>query len=476
MANRPSDGLGHAVRTSAVCRAWEARGNRAILVVDRLDSSIAPLVAGLDVRAAGGDDAESLRAVLDGDVPAIVIVDGYRFSDALLDDLRQAWSPVIVSIDDHATASRSSADIAVDPNAGATRPATLSADAIALLGERFTPLRPEFSARRACRSAATGPIVVALGGSAAADGSRALGGLIGADLGPMRVMGHRPPELVSIPMVDDPARAIDDLVAAPFVIAAAGSTAWELACLGVPMLLVTTAENQVPVARAIDAAGAGIDLGPLHDLGPTDLRDAAVDLIASPDRRAAMSIRGRALVDGLGARRIAATLDASTLDVRPVTIDDAELLLSWRNDPVSRANSFRSDPVTIDEHVRWLTDRLADPDSLLLVVERDGVPVGQVRFHPSGENEVEIGVVVAPECRGLGLGAPVIVAGSIELLRRRPVARILARIKAENSPSIAAFDLAGYVPLGVPDPDADVVSLHCLRSPLLGEAGSEQGR
>jgi hypothetical protein len=35
-------------------------------------------------------------------------------------------------------------------------------------------------------------------------------------------------------------------------------------------------------------------------------------------------------------------------------MEDADLLLRWRNDPTTRANSFDSSPIDREDHIRWV--------------------------------------------------------------------------------------------------------------------------
>ena len=77
--------------------------------------------------------------------------------------------------------------------------------------------------------------------------------------------------------------------------------------MGAPTLAVSVAENQRPLVRALDAAGAlvGCDLvGPAFD--PTFL--AAFARLQSPELRAGLRERSRALCDGRGAERAAEAL------------------------------------------------------------------------------------------------------------------------------------------------------------------------
>jgi spore coat polysaccharide biosynthesis predicted glycosyltransferase SpsG len=86
---------------------------------------------------------------------------------------------------------------------------------------------------------------------------------------------------------------------------AAGSTCWELMCLGVPMVATSLSRDQKRNARALAAAGVAA-LQTREALAYAGTR--VESLLADPDRRGAMSRRAAELVDGLGAERAADSL------------------------------------------------------------------------------------------------------------------------------------------------------------------------
>jgi UDP:flavonoid glycosyltransferase YjiC (YdhE family) len=108
--------------------------------------------------------------------------------------------------------------------------------------------------------------------------------------------------------VANPDEAAARMAGAHLAVSAAGTTALELAFLGVPSVLVAVAANQRPTARALAERGAAVDLGDLRLLGAETLRSAVLRLLASPDTRRSMRERGRAILDGRGVERVAAAL------------------------------------------------------------------------------------------------------------------------------------------------------------------------
>ena len=91
---------------------------------------------------------------------------------------------------------------------------------------------------------------------------------------------------------------------ADVAIAAPGGTCWELAFLGVPMILITLSLEQEKNAASISKSGAALTLGWHANLSEQEISDAIKSVMENADRRRAMSERGQKLVDGHGAARV----------------------------------------------------------------------------------------------------------------------------------------------------------------------------
>jgi UDP-2,4-diacetamido-2,4,6-trideoxy-beta-L-altropyranose hydrolase len=103
------------------------------------------------------------------------------------------------------------------------------------------------------------------------------------------------------------------MAAADLGITAGGTTVFEMAALGVPLLMLQIADNQVSISRAWEERGYGVNLGPLGCLNREDLLRETVSLMEDARRRKAMSETGRSLVDGQGAPRVAQALLSQSL-------------------------------------------------------------------------------------------------------------------------------------------------------------------
>lgn len=133
------------------------------------------------------------------------------------------------------------------------------------------------------------------------------------------------------------------------------------------------------------------------------------------------------------------------LSFHPGRPEDVDLVFAWANDPATRAASFRSERIPYDEHVRWYRDQLQAPDRNLFIVREAGEAVAVVRLddHVALEGVGVIGINVAPERRGLGLGTRCIGAASA-VAAGLGYARIYALIGPSNVASLKAFERAGY--------------------------------
>jgi spore coat polysaccharide biosynthesis predicted glycosyltransferase SpsG/RimJ/RimL family protein N-acetyltransferase len=462
-------GVGHLVRCLALADAARRRGWDVVLS-GALDVGLARrLVDRADLRVVPGvTDAAGLAQAASGVGADVVHVDDYALGTDLRDHLRPAG--LALSSMEDGRFGRRPADLVVDPTLGAEsagRPDDGSAEV--LLGVRYAPLRESVHVAREVFAARVGgeepAVLVVLGGTDASGASPAVVALCASldvplakvtVVSPSQSRGavHEasdglPVEIVG-PQDDLPALAATHDV----VLSAAGTTVWELACVGVPTGLVAVVENQRTGYERAVAAGVAVGLGSLDDVRHRSpgAQAALRRLLTDEHQRRTLSTTGRALVDGEGARRVVEGWERAagatlTMAARRARSDDAPLLLAWRNDPVTRAASRSTAEVDPAEHEAWLHRVLADPGRMLLVVEDRGEPVGTVRFDREEPGLWEVSVTVAPEVRGRGLAHRVLAVG--EAAWRREVGtgpRVLASVRPDNTASARLFRSAGYRP------------------------------
>jgi spore coat polysaccharide biosynthesis predicted glycosyltransferase SpsG/GNAT superfamily N-acetyltransferase len=509
-------GVGHVIRSLALAEAAVAAGHR-VLVAGRFEGSFlqgqleaAPVEVVPFLASPADGETDQLIELVRRVRPDVLHVDSYPASERIRELLADE-GPILSNVED-GRFGRRPADVVVDPTLCAelsVRPDDGSG--WLLRGSRYTPVRRRvIDARRTAaelRTAAEpeqGPVarsvLVVMGGTdpvglaPAAVGVLARTGLAlavtviaqGENAGRARSAAEG--SLLSLDILA-PAEDLATLMSTQdLVVSAAGTSIWELCCIGVPAAVVWAVDNQRQGYDQVVAAGVAIGLGG-PGLGADESADErAVDLLktALTDARvrAELVTAGRRIVDGQGAWRVVRTWelarrqsqrrppglspsDATPLVARPATPGDSRLLWQWRNDPATRAGSRSSAEVPWEDHSRWLTSTLDRTDRLLLVVEDPAGtagPVGTVRWDllpepaagPAGGHEWEVSITVAPAWRGKSLARPLLRAGELALsgmahsggpgLPAYPVSAFLAVVHRDNGPSVRLFEGSGYVP------------------------------
>lgn len=134
------------------------------------------------------------------------------------------------------------------------------------------------------------------------------------------------------------------------------------------------------------------------------------------------------------------------LTLRPAGLEDAPILLAWRNDPETRAACRNTGPVEAGEHAAWLAGLLGEPARRLYIVVAHGQPCGQVRLDPMGDG-LELSWTIAPQHRKKGYARR-----AVSLVARAFSERTLtAWIRPENHASIRVAEAAGFRLAGTRD-------------------------
>jgi RimJ/RimL family protein N-acetyltransferase len=227
-------------------------------------------------------------------------------------------------------------------------------------------------------------------------------------------------------------------------VSGAGSTCWEMCLLGLPAILIDLADNQRPVAENLGKRGVAIHAGNGREILPEKLAAKLEQLLLDHDLRAAMSQRGRELVDGRGAARVVSAMRGDSLNLRPVVREDCRVLWEWANDEESRRSSFQSGQITWDEHVRWFESKMGDSKCIFFMATNpEDVPVGNVRYELNNCRAV-VSINMAPPFRSNGLGKQVLRIATQELFGSSKATAVEAYVKSENQRSLRLFAGAGF--------------------------------
>jgi len=208
----------------------------------------------------------------------------------------------------------------VDPEQGARYRDLIEPATKLVIGAQYAPLRPEFAAfrSRVKRDGGVRRLLVSFGGVDATGEIgktlAALAPLAGLDLHIVVLAGKANParsrlaglcaELPHVAFLAHSEHMAEQMLAADLAIGAGGSTMWERCCLGLPALVITTADNQEHLTAMAAKTGAVRWLGRSAEVDAGMIREAVVQAIRDGEGLRRMSARAMQLTDGQGAIRI----------------------------------------------------------------------------------------------------------------------------------------------------------------------------
>jgi spore coat polysaccharide biosynthesis predicted glycosyltransferase SpsG len=96
----------------------------------------------------------------------------------------------------------------------------------------------------------------------------------------------------------------DLMAAADIAVTSGGLTIWESACIGLPVVVISTSERERTHSPLLEKRGTCLYLGHQSDVTEPSIREAVDKLIEDVEKRAVMARAGRGLVDGRGTARV----------------------------------------------------------------------------------------------------------------------------------------------------------------------------
>ncbi|HLY08072.1 MAG TPA: UDP-2,4-diacetamido-2,4,6-trideoxy-beta-L-altropyranose hydrolase [Planctomycetota bacterium] len=477
-------GAGHVMRCLALAQAWQEDGGDVILLsspgiepwIPRLEAEKIR-VRRMDEVPGSREDAAGMAALVRETSAVWAVLDGYAFTPEYQGLLGQA-GVTFLFIDDEPRDPSPAAALTLHPglqsreggsHRGGARRTLLEGGRHLLLRKEFLPWR---TWTRAVPPAAA-RILITLGGSdpdnLASRVVEAIGMCRTRAWEAMLVVGPSNPHGAELQARIEEQRlpirvrrGADDMASlmswADVAVSAAGSTSWELAFMGLPAVLVVSADNQRTVAASMTEAGVAVSLGEASALGPEAIADHLDRLGGDAPLRGEMSRKGRILVDGGGARRVVARMHSALLEFREARAEDARLLWEWANDPEIRSVSFTPEAIPWERHLDWFRQKLGSSACILLIVtDVSGHPLGQIRFDLE-DREAVVSVSLSRESRGRGWGAPLIERACRRVFESSRADVIHAYIKESNPASEQAFQAAGFVNRGAGTPHHEKAS------------------
>lgn len=399
-----------------------------------------------------------------------MILDGYHFDESYQRFLKEEKMPVL-AVDDYGHCKQWWSCAMLNQNLGAqdwSKGQSACHDTTFFLGSSFTLLRKEFLKSIAQASPTLMPlrkILITLGGGDAdnvtlkvleslsflADDSlelRVLAGGGNPHYQSLLDFAQKSPQKIELL---DNVRDMPSMFAwADGVISAGGSTCWEWLSYGLPGVVITIADNQLPLQRELSLARLALCLG-WHSEGSTrQWADTLSAWIKGSDNQLGFEAK-RKIFDGQGAARIASFLSKKKLFVREARLEDAHQLWLWANNPEVRASSYNQAPIPWEDHLAWIKKRMASPLCFLFIIENlQAQPIGQARFDWLEEPGAWlIDYSLDQTMRGKGLGTDLLLTATEQLVcmlkkTSQSTPLLHAFVKKDNLASVKVFERLGY--------------------------------
>lgn len=322
-------GFGHLMRCLALAQCWKKQqGNVTFItkcdneaLLDRIKSEGFHIV-NIERSFPDPSDWVITEKVLAESYGSWLVCDGYQFDSSFHRNVKKSGSRLLV-IDDTVRLKHYYADILLNQN-GHAKNLNYSCErhTSLLLGHEYVMLRDEYRKKNNSRCSAkkkVRKILVTMGGSDPRNQTLKFLKLINEikpkDIEVVIVTGVSNPNISSLQLAVCRAEvsfqlshASDDMAdimsETDIAISAGGSTCWELAFMGIPMLVVIAAVNQQGIAAFLAEKGISVNLGWSDSLVSENFIFAFEKLVSDYKVRERMSISGRQLIDGKGTVRI----------------------------------------------------------------------------------------------------------------------------------------------------------------------------
>lgn len=132
----------------------------------------------------------------------------------------------------------------------------------------------------------------------------------------------------------------------------------------------------------------------------------------------------------------------NSVRLRPVTFEDADILLKWQRAEETRRYARNPKAPTKIEHEEWLLEYLDRNVGVFAMILHNGEPSGALRLDPVLDG-LEVDIYIDPSKYRQGIAKEALA----QAVRCAPKVTLFAQVLPENEASHALFKSAGFVEL-----------------------------
>lgn len=132
------------------------------------------------------------------------------------------------------------------------------------------------------------------------------------------------------------------------------------------------------------------------------------------------------------------------ISYRRIEASDINIVFEWNSNPKVRKQSFNSEPIPFDHHVKWFSEKLNDKNATYYIAELNQLPISLIRFDEK-EEEIVVGILIEETMQGRGFAKEFLSKLSRrEFYHRTTNKPIVAYIKESNIASIKSVLKSSY--------------------------------
>ena len=301
-------GSGHVMRSITLGISLQKVGFKVELVCFEIPEALIERAEGfgLQVLKRNSQQAEigiAAEVIESTDLGDVVVFDGYYFDQQAIAEVHRSKRLVVV-IDDNGDLAECAASLILNQNLHANEEMYMSntSDPKLLLGCDWALIRPEVvTARESQNLQERQGIFIAMGGT--------------DPLGITPEISSRLIKQTGLKVVAaggflgqsslKPNEMAEEMSHSQIGVIACGTTTWEALCLGLPLVGVVVADNQIRVARSLQENNLGDFIDCRNEVDIESILNATTALLKNSVRSEEISARAKAIVDGKGAHRVA---------------------------------------------------------------------------------------------------------------------------------------------------------------------------
>lgn len=134
-------------------------------------------------------------------------------------------------------------------------------------------------------------------------------------------------------------------------------------------------------------------------------------------------------------------LKAEEYELVCATESDRDLLFKWANDRTVRLNSFNSDLINYQDHLKWFMNKIKSNDSIIYMFKVNKKNAGVIRLDRIEANTCLINYSISKEYRRKGYATILLIL----IKEKYKSSLLIGKVKKDNIGSIKAFMRAGYI-------------------------------